>query len=268
MQEHLQQFRQGMTGLSLANQVVACMMREKVAVLKKANGGEYRIRARKIHLDDRGRRPKLELMEPSIEQLDENKHSRCYRAGEGEMLFRTENRTVTVSFVLRNNVTLVDPQEAPMPVRLQSPFEPPSIAVPIETIPGVVSYSDQEILDTATPLALPDPLQDYRQRIADMGRDLNRRITAAIHSRLTMSCSTVVLVLLAAALGILIRGGHALTAFGVAFLPTVVVVLVITTGRQLAENSATAVLGLTTMWGIIGTMAAIDAVLIFRYIRT
>jgi lipopolysaccharide export LptBFGC system permease protein LptF len=267
MQAHLQQFRQGMTGLSLANQVVAAMTRDKVAVLRKAGGGEYRIRARKIHLDDKGRRPKIELIEPTIEQVEENKHVRYYRAGEGEIVFRTEAKTVTVGFLLRNNVTLQDPQETPMPVRLQSPCELPSVAVPIETVPGVMSYTDQEILDTTVPLPLPDPLQGYRQKIADLGRDLARRITAAIHSRLTMSASTVVLVLLAAALGILIRGGHALTAFGVAFLPTVIVVLVITTGRQLAENSATAVLGLTTMWGIIAVMATIDAVLVFGCIR-
>jgi hypothetical protein len=268
MQDNLRQFRQGMTGLSLANQVVAAMTRDKVALLRQSNGVECRIRARKIHLDDRGRRPKLELIDPTIEQVDENKHARFFRAGEGEIVFRTEARTVTAGFVLRNNVTLQDPLETPMPVRLQSPCEPPAIAVPVEAVPGVVSYSDQEILDASAPLPLPDPLQVYRKKIAELGYKLNREITAAIHSRLTMSLSTVVLVLLAAALGILIRGGHALTAFGVAFLPTVIVVLVITTGRQLAENETTAILGLATMWGIIAAMAIIDAVLVFRCIRT
>lgn len=267
IQDKFKRFRQELTGLSLANQIIYSMTHNKVAILQKDTGQSFHIRAKRIKLNDTGRRPKLELEEPVIEQIEADRHSRIYRADHGEILLRTEAETVTVSFVLKENVSLQDPQETPKPVRQSSPYEPPSLTLPIEAVRSNVSYSDAQILDLSTPLPVPEPLKKARTDISGLIRDLGRQLTAAIHSRLTMSASTVVLVLLAAALGILLRGGHALTAFGVAFVPTVIVVLVITTGRQLAENNATAVLGLSTMWGVIALMAVIDAVLVFGCIR-
>jgi lipopolysaccharide export LptBFGC system permease protein LptF len=266
IQDKFKRFRQELTGLSLASQIVTSMTHDKVAVLKNPTQ-EYRVRAKRIKLNDTGARPKLDLDEPVIEQIDADKHMRVYRAARGEILLRTEMQTVTTTFVLRDNVTLQDTRETPKPVHQPSPYEPPSLVLPIETVRNNVTYTDAQILDLATPLPVPEPLKKARVDIVGLIRDLGRQLTAAIHSRLTMSASTVVLVLLAAALGILLRGGHALTAFGVAFVPTVIVVLVITTGRSLAENNATAILGLSTMWGIIALMAVVDAVLIFGCIR-
>ncbi len=272
VQGKLKRFRLELAGLSEAAQILDSMRHSSMAVLKSPSGQEYRIRAKRAKLDDQARRPRLELLEPTIEQV-EGKHVRIYRASKGDMTFQANSDkqnspdSLTISFVLRDNVTLHDPQETSKPVQQPTPFEPPSVQLPLDAVPNRISYSDEQILNPALELPLPASLQQMRKdRLGDI-RDIQRQITAAIHSRLTMSASTLVLVLLAAALGILLRGGHALTAFGVAFVPTVIVVLVITTGRQLAENNSTAILGLATMWGVIALMALVDAAIVFRCIR-
>jgi lipopolysaccharide export LptBFGC system permease protein LptF len=267
IQDKLKRFRQETTGLALAGQVLDSMVRQKVAVLTNPSGQEFRIRATKALLDDQGRRPRLELREPTIEQVEDAQHSRFYKADEGSISFQTGSDGVTVGFVLRKNVTLKDLVETPKPVRQMSPYELPSITIPFESIRTNVSYSDEQILESSQELPLPDSLRSARKGLSGMVRDMGRQITAAVHARLTMSSSTLVLVLLAAALGIVLRGGHALTAFGVAFVPTVIVVLVITTGRQLAETGNTSIVGLATMWGIIAVMAVVDAAIVFGGIR-
>ncbi len=267
LQDKLARFRRETTGLALATQVLDSMTRRRQAVLKNPAGQEYRIRARRVRLDDQGRRPRLEMQEPVLEQIDEARHTRLYKAGKGEILFQTGGDNLTVGFVLRDNVLLQDPQESPRWAQQVSPYEAPALLLPAESIPATASYSDEQILDTSVALPMPEPLQKARKDLAGKMHELGREITAAIHARLTMSASTLVLVLLAAALGIVLRGGHALTAFGVAFIPTVIVVLVITTGRQLAEQEATSLVGLATMWGIIAAMAIVDAVIVLAGIR-
>jgi lipopolysaccharide export LptBFGC system permease protein LptF len=267
VQEKLRRFRQELTGLSLARQVLDSMVRQKVAVLKNAAGQECRILAKKVLLDDQGRTPRLELLNPTIEQVDGTGRSRHYWAAEGTIRFQTGSEGLAVSFVLRKNVRLQDLTEKTPKVHQISPYEPPSITIPFEWIRAGESYTDVQIIERPLELPLPDPLQNAAKDLGTLVRDLERRITAAVHSRLTMSSSTLILVLLAAALGIVLRGGHALTAFGVAFVPTLIVVLVITAGRQLAETNTTSIVGLATMWGIIALMVVVDAAIIFGAIR-
>lgn len=272
VQDKLGRFRQELAGLELARQVRDSMLRQKVAVLKNAAGQECRIRARQVLLDDQGQYPRLEMRDPSIEQVDAAGRVRDYQAPEGTISFKAGQDGLTVSYSLRKNqrknVTLRDSVEkTPRRVELVSPYEPPSITIPFDWIRMANTYTDAQIIETPMDLPLPEPLRNAADNLSVMVRDLERKITAAVHSRLTMSSSTLVLVLLAAALGIVLRGGHALTAFGVAFVPTLIVVMVIIAGRQLAETSTTSIVGLATMWGIIALMVVVDAAVIFGAIR-
>ena len=67
-------------------------------------------------------------------------------------------------------------------------------------------------------------------------RKLVRRVTAELHSRLALSASVLVLVVLGAALGVLFRGSQVLTAFGISFVPAAVVTVMNIMGRQLFRN--------------------------------
>ncbi len=268
MQDGLRRFREGLAGLALAREVRDSLRDDSVAVLTDESGQKYRMRASQIRLVDVGRQAQVEMRRPVLEQIRED-GSRIYKADEGSITFQTGAESVTAAFSLSGNVTLQDSSEMDRLVQQSSPWSPPSIAVPLDRIDRtrLAVYSDSEILDLSNPLPLPEVLQKMRGQLAGGMSDMRRKITATLHSRITMSVSTMVLVVLAAALGIVIRGGHALTAFGVAFIPTIIVVLVITTGRQLAEHPGMTGTGIAVMWGVLGIMAVVDAVIVFGGIR-
>ena len=75
------------------------------------------------------------------------------------------------------------------------------------------------------------------------------------------------LVILGAALGIIFRGTHAVTAFGVSFIPSLFVIITIVMGKQMAYNAATPGLGLLLMWSGIAVVAALDAWTLTRVLR-
>ena len=65
-------------------------------------------------------------------------------------------------------------------------------------------------------------------------------------------------------LGILLRGGHMLTAFGSSCLPAAILILCAVSGRHVAENpDATATAGFSIMWAGLASLW-IMALVIFR----
>jgi hypothetical protein len=130
---------------------------------------------------------------------------------------------------------------------------------------------EQTPIDTllaARPQTAPDDTIAAAQAEALRKRgDVVRRISAIINERAAFSASVLVLVILGAALGVVFRGSHMIIAFGVSFLPSVLVIVAIVMGRQLAQNAATHLLGLTVMWSGIGAVALLDVWTLFRVIR-
>jgi lipopolysaccharide export LptBFGC system permease protein LptF len=98
--------------------------------------------------------------------------------------------------------------------------------------------------------------QSPRKELRDLGGDvqkqidtLSQKIDSELHSRGSFSLSCLTLVLLGAALGILLRGQNPLAVFVVGFVPAVVLVLLITAGRQLTEGNARNVTtGISLIW--------------------
>lgn len=71
---------------------------------------------------------------------------------------------------------------------------------------------------------------------ADAISKLDHTITSELHSRGSFSLSCLMLVMLGAALGILLRGKNPLAVFVVGFVPAVLLVLLITAGREVTEG--------------------------------
>ena len=75
------------------------------------------------------------------------------------------------------------------------------------------------------------------------------------------------LVILAAALGIIFRGSHVMTAFGISFIPTLFVIIAIVMGRQMTHNANTHLSGLLLMWAGIVVVAGLDVWMLTRVLR-
>ncbi len=123
------------------------------------------------------------------------------------------------------------------------------------------------LLDPTVDLDIGRTAMRWRAKAMRECHKLIRRVTSELHSRLAFSVSVFVLVILAAALGIVFRGAHVLAAFGTSFVPALFVIVMNIMGRQLAEKDGTVMLGLVVIWGAIVAVALLDAWLLTRVVR-
>lgn len=94
-----------------------------------------------------------------------------------------------------------------------------------------------------------------------------RRIIGAIHERTAFSVSVLVLVILGAALGIILRGAHVMMAFGISFVPLLFVIVTIVMGKQMSHNVGTHALGLVVLWSGIVIVTGLDVWTLTRVLR-
>jgi len=131
----------------------------------------------------------------------------------------------------------------------------------------VAGLSEDELLRTDTSQESGGPLSERRERARDVLGAVVRKIIATIHERTAYSISVFGLVILGAALGIVFRGSHVLVAFGISFVPSLIVIITIVTGRQMACNANTHVVGLMLLWAGIAALAALDWWTLARVLR-
>jgi lipopolysaccharide export LptBFGC system permease protein LptF len=110
-------------------------------------------------------------------------------------------------------------------------------------------------------------INQSREEFSEIRAETIRKIAGVIHERMSFSASVLVLIILGAALGIVFRGSHVLTAFGISFVPVLFVIITIVTGKQLAHNPGTSWLGLMTMWSGIFVVALLDVWTLTRVLR-
>ncbi len=111
------------------------------------------------------------------------------------------------------------------------------------------------------------PLAERRVRADEARGETVRRIVATISERFAFSASVFVLVILGAALGIIFRGAHVVMAFGISFVPSLLVIILIVMGKQMAHNAPTHVAGLLVMWGGIAMVMGLDVWTLLRVLR-
>ncbi len=92
------------------------------------------------------------------------------------------------------------------------------------------------------------------------------RTTAEINTRVVYSLSALVLLILGAGLGIIFKGGHFISAFGLSFIPIGIIIIMILSGRQLCI-SGYLISGIFVIWsGLLIT--AISAIVVLGiYLR-
>jgi len=77
-------------------------------------------------------------------------------------------------------------------------------------------------------------------------------IKAEVHSRLAFGIGCIPLISIGICLGIIKKGGHLLSAFGVSFLPATVLVVFILMGKNIVKNPGSkAVSGIILIWAVV-----------------
>jgi lipopolysaccharide export LptBFGC system permease protein LptF len=112
-------------------------------------------------------------------------------------------------------------------------------------------------------------LMNYRKSLMNKLASVNNEIDAELHSRLVLGLGCVSLILTGTALGIYLRGGHLLSAFGASAIPAGVLIVFIMAGKQITQNPATsAAMGVTVMWIGFVVLAALTLILYRRLLKT
>lgn len=141
------------------------------------------------------------------------------------------------------------------------------IRIPDRVLEQARSIDDDELLDPRTSHFSRPASVELRDKAIAMRGKFVRDVTSEIHSRLAFSVSAFVLVVLGAALGVVSRGDHVLGAFGLSFIPSLFVIVMNITGRQLAEKEGTVVIGLCVIWGALVLVGLLDLWIMTRVIR-
>ena len=141
------------------------------------------------------------------------------------------------------------------------------VAIPDEFVTQVQGLSWESLMAPLDEQVEGDPLAKTRVKVEDALAETSRRIAATISERFAFTISVFVLVILGAVLGIVFRGAHAVTAFGISFVPSLLVIVTIVMGKQMAQNAATHELGLLVMWSGIIIVAALDGWTLTRVLR-
>ena len=144
------------------------------------------------------------------------------------------------------------------------------VTVSAEVVAKVAALSDRELLNPpeAGGLVTAGPIFRKKQsKVIEDRSKFYREILGVIHSRLAYSISTFALVILGAALGIILRGSHVLTAFGISFVPSVFVIMTIIMGRQVAQNAGTTGIGVCIIWAGIVLVSGVDVWTLTRVLK-
>jgi len=141
------------------------------------------------------------------------------------------------------------------------------IAVPEDLRASMAEVPHDELLHLPPEPNWLSTIFDLRAEATEEQAGFVREVTSELHSRLAFSVSAFVLVLLGATLGTMLRGSQIMSAFGISFVPALLVTVMNIMGRQLAEKAGLSTVGIAVIWGTIGLVGMIDIWTLRRVIR-
>jgi lipopolysaccharide export LptBFGC system permease protein LptF len=139
------------------------------------------------------------------------------------------------------------------------------------SIPDKISPDVLRAIDsTSSVLTQPSKVLESMQKI------LRRKIAftlveirAEIHSRLVLGIGCITLILIGIALGIIFKGGHLLTAFGVSSVSAAALVVCIMAGKNLTKNpGAQSLSGIILMWGGLVALSVLAVGIYHKLLKT
>lgn len=223
--------------------------------------GTYRLEAEEMTTDVYDRKPTFREV-----RVAETIGRKTRTATAEGATIEVSERDGMVHLELSHHVTLTDAGDPPATITKDRELFR-AVALPESILAQVASISDRGLLESPLPVGAAEAFTKKWAKTARDEAGLLREITGVIHSRLALSISTFVLVILGAALGIVFRNSHVFTAFGISFVPSLFVLATIIMGRQLAQNAGTTLIGLATIWGGIILVGGADVWTLARLVK-
>ncbi len=229
----------------------------------------YDIRSPELQLDKQSGHP-LFGGGVEIDEYIDGKKQRTIKADDVAMFVDRSERDddrAGVYLQANGNVEIHDPL-APGGVVRDDRRNLPAIRVPEHVIERAKDYTDAKLLNTdLESLGLSEDIDEDRQNLLERADKLSRDIVGVMHSRMAFSLSVFSLVILGAALGIVFKGSQVLVAFGISFVPSLFVIIMIMMGKQLIEKSVTPTNGLILIWSGIVAVTIVDVYVMMRVVR-
>jgi lipopolysaccharide export LptBFGC system permease protein LptF len=129
-----------------------------------------------------------------------------------------------------------------------------------------------DVLETVSPASInsalqkgpSDELKTLQNRLQRKIQGTLSDIRAELHSRLVFGIGCVALMMIGIGLGIILKGGHLLSAFGASSVPAAVLIVCIMMGKNITKNPYTQVSsGIVLMWAAAVLLSA-SAVMMYR----
>ena len=119
----------------------------------------------------------------------------------------------------------------------------------------LAKFTPATALDPEVSFGLSTPkLNERRAALIKRKDKFVSEVRGEIHFRASYAVSAVAVILIGAMLGIVMRGGQVLTAFGISCVPTAIVVIACIVGRNYSDQPEKALFSMGMMWGATGFM--------------
>lgn len=183
-------------------------------------------------------------------------------------------------------ITLSLYETATQPVLLQDPravdYEVPQrrgttridgLRMPAWILDQVAEVTPERLTDPAFALAVDaaapgaEGLSEKRAELVKQAAREKRKIDSVLHFRMSYAGSSLVTIVMGAALGVIFRGSQALAAFGLASVPFGAVTLLVIMGRRLAEDAGGEAVGAAIIWGGLGAVGLADLLVLWLGVR-
>jgi len=225
----------------------------------------YEIRAEKFAADRMTARPRLH--KPHIVEHTPNR-TREIRAESGTIDVQDRpNKDVPAAKIdLEGSITIIDSADPDQPIR-KARLNLSAVDIPEEVMAEERAYEDAVLLDPDRELGMGRQIDNVRAGMLSELEEQVLRIGSVLHSRSAFSFSVLPTMLLGACLGVVFRGGHVMTAFGISFAPALFVIATIAMGRQVSEHPDTVLLGEMIIWGAVVAVSLVDVLVLYWGVR-
>lgn len=268
--EQIADYTRGLTRLRLYEHAVRQMSDGGTLVLRGPDRNEYRIAGRKAAIEQRS----VRLLDARVSVArDAADLPTRYEAPEAELRAEpADNGQYYVDVVLTRAGERDVLENTPRGGRYGDPQRKPSVRFealkpPAEVIAAVAALTPSQIIDRGYDISGDTTLNQKRLTLQASAGDWVRKITGTMHFRLGYSSCALATVLMGAALGVCFRGARALSAFALAMIPLFSVLMMMVVGRQLSEESATALVGPFVIWASLALALVADGFIIRLGVR-